>query len=138
MYYAVIIPSYNRPEMLQRALASVFAQTLAPTQICLTIDEPEDSEKYAFLRDYDASVLDVVFSGGGCGGAKARNLGLDRVKDVDYVFFLDDDDEWLPEKSEKQIVLVLNGSAQYVICAYEMNWLRLKTLSIIFESLMKG
>lgn len=119
MSYAVIIPSYNRPEMLKRALASVYAQTVLPRQICLTIDEPEDMEKYAFLRDYDLTVLDVAFSGGGCGGAKARNLGLDRVKDVDYVFFLDDDDEWLPEKSEKQIALLGQRSdAVGVTCYY--------------------
>ncbi|MDG1302310.1 MAG: glycosyltransferase family 2 protein [Opitutae bacterium] len=107
MSYAVIIPSYNRPDMLKRALASVYAQTLLPSQICLTIDEPEDSEKYAFLGDYD-DALQVTYTGGGFGGAKARNVGLDRVGDVDYVFFLDDDDEWLPEKIEKQIQLLEN------------------------------
>ena len=105
MSYAVIIPSYNRPEMLKRALASVYAQTVRPSQICLTIDEPEDGEKYAFLGDYD-DALQVTYTGGGYGGAKARNVGLDRVDDVDYVFFLDDDDEWLPEKTEKQIALL--------------------------------
>ncbi len=117
MSYAVIIPSYNRPEMLKRSLASVFAQTMLPSKIHLVIDEPEDGEKYAFLGDY-SHVLDVTFSGGGCGGAKARNLGLDRVKDVDYVFFLDDDDEWLPEKSEKQIALLERRPAAVgVTCA---------------------
>jgi glycosyltransferase involved in cell wall biosynthesis len=105
MSYAVIIPSYNRPEMLKRALASVYAQTVRPSQICLTIDEPEDGEKYAFLDRYD-DALQVTYTGGGYGGAKARNVGLDQVDDVDYVFFLDDDDEWLPEKTEKQIALL--------------------------------
>ena len=105
MSYAVIIPSYNRPDMLKRALASVYVQTVLPSQICLTIDEPEDGEKYAFLADYD-DALQVTYSGGGFGGAKARNVGLDQVGDVDYVFFLDDDDEWLPEKIEKQVDLL--------------------------------
>jgi len=105
MSYAVIIPSYNRPDMLKRALASIYAQTVLPSQICLTIDEPEDGDRYEFLSDYD-DALQVTYTGGGFGGAKARNVGLDQVGDVDYVFFLDDDDEWLPEKIEKQIELL--------------------------------
>lgn len=118
MSYAVIIPSYNRPDMLKRALASVYAQTVLPDNIHLVIDEPLDSEKYAFLDNYD-DALDVTFSGGGCGGAKARNLGLDQVGDVDFVFFLDDDDEWLPEKSEKQMALLEDRpDAVGVTCYY--------------------
>ena len=105
MSYAVIIPSYNRPGMLKRALASVYAQTVLPKAIHLIVDEPEAVDKYDFLQDYDAR-LKVVFTGGGFGGAKARNVGLDQVEDVDYVFFLDDDDEWLPEKIGKQMELL--------------------------------
>lgn len=102
--YSVIIPSCNRPEMLRRSLASVYAQTVLPSQIYLTIDEPEDPKKYAFLCDYDDS-LQVTYTGGGFGGAKARNVGLDQVE-AEFVFFLDDDDEWLPNKIEEQIQLL--------------------------------
>lgn len=105
MSYAVIIPSHNRPNLLKRALESIYAQTLLPESIYLIVDEPEDTQKYAFLRDY-GDELKVTFTGGGFGGAKARNAGLDQVKGVDYVFFLDDDDEWLPEKSAKQVALL--------------------------------
>jgi glycosyltransferase involved in cell wall biosynthesis len=104
MSYAVIIPSYNRPEMLQRALGSIYQQTLLPSEIQLVVDETEDAEKYRFLKDYDER-LKVTFTGGGLGGADARNIGLDQVT-ADYVFFLDDDDEWLPEKVEKQMALL--------------------------------
>lgn len=99
--YSVIIPSHRRPELLRRALNSVYAQTLPPAEILLVIDEPEDWEKYRFLRDYDER-LKVSFTGGGKGGAGARNIGLDRAS-TGFVFFLDDDDEWLPEKCELQI-----------------------------------
>ena len=88
--------------MLKRALASVYAQTVLPSCIHLVVDEPEDNKKYEFLEDYD-STLRVIYTGGGFGGAKARNIGLDQVGDVEFVFFLDDDDEWLPNKIEKQI-----------------------------------
>lgn len=104
MSYSVIIPSYQRPEMLTRALASVYAQTVLPDAIYLVIDEPEDTERYAFLQRYDERLV-TTFTGGGYGGAKARNVGLDQASE-EFVFFLDDDDEWLPEKVEKQIKLL--------------------------------
>ena len=105
MSYSVIIPSYKRPEMLQRALRSVYAQTVLPGAIYLIVDEVEDWERYAFLNDEFDGRLKTTFTGGGFGGAKARNVGLDQAEE-DYVFFLDDDDEWLPTKVEKQIALL--------------------------------
>lgn len=105
--YSVIIPSYKRPEMLQRALRSVYEQTILPDMIYLIIDEAEDWERYAFLKEYD-SRLSVTFTGGGFGGANARNVGLDLAQE-EFVFFLDDDDEWLPAKAEKQIEFLANN-----------------------------
>jgi glycosyltransferase involved in cell wall biosynthesis len=105
MSYSVIIPSYQRPEMLARALRSVYAQTVLPEAIYLIIDEVEDWERYAFLNEEFDERLRVTFTGGGFGGAKARNVGLDLAEE-DYVFFLDDDDEWLPTKIEKQVALL--------------------------------
>lgn len=99
--YSVIIPSYKRPEMLKVALESVFKQSLRPDKVHLVIDEAEDPERYQFLESF-GSVLGVTYTGGGFGGAKARNVGLKKVQ-TDYVFFLDDDDVWLPNKIEAQI-----------------------------------
>lgn len=90
--------------MLERALASVYAQTVLPLAIYLIIDEPENYDLYTFLGAYDAR-LHVSFTGGGYGGAKARNVGLEQAE-TEFVFFLDDDDEWFPEKTEKQIALL--------------------------------
>lgn len=104
MNYCVIVPSYNRPAMLRRALKSIASQTVAPSTVHLIIDEVEHREKYQFLSEFDLN-LDIVFTTGAIGGARARNLGLDRATS-NYVFFLDDDDEWLPNKIEKQIRLL--------------------------------
>jgi glycosyltransferase involved in cell wall biosynthesis len=99
--YSVIIPSKDRVSMLAEALDSVFGQSLPPASVQLVVDEPEDGEKYAFLGRYD-SRLCVHFTGGGAGGAEARNIGLEQVA-TPYLFFLDDDDLWLPHKIERQI-----------------------------------
>lgn len=105
--YIVVIPSYNRPELLKRALDSVFAQTVPPTSVMLVIDEANGENDYNFLKHYGAK-LQVQFTGGGFGGARSRNVGLDAIKNADYVFFLDDDDEWLTKKIEQQIHLLEN------------------------------
>lgn len=98
--------------MLQRALASVYSQTLLPVEVLLIIDEPTDFQKYSFLARYDKR-LRVTFTGGGKGGAAARNIGLDQVS-ADYVFFLDDDDEWMEEKCERQMEVFLTSDRNII------------------------
>lgn len=107
--YAVVIPSHRRPEMLKRAVRSVFHQTLAPQAVFLIVDEEDNREAYSFLKTFDKR-LHLEFTGGGFGGAKARNVGLDLIaeEDFEYIFFLDDDDEWLPNKVECQIQRLLD------------------------------
>ena len=103
--YAVIIPTKDRLDFLKKALESVASQTIPPFQVCLVIDEEEDFKKYNFLKKIkkgNLESLEVYFTGGNAGGAKARNFGLDHVGEVDFVFFLDDDDEWFPQKVEAQ------------------------------------
>lgn len=119
MNYSVIIPSYQRPKMLERALLSVYKQTYSPDAVYLVIDEIANASIYAFLDNFDKR-LNVTYTGGGFGGAKARNVGLEKATE-DIVFFLDDDDEWLPEKAEKQIALLEdNPSLVAVTCACYM------------------
>jgi glycosyltransferase involved in cell wall biosynthesis len=103
MSYSVIIPSYQRPQMLARALRSIYGQTVLPEAIYLVVDEVEDWQRYAFLNEEFDGRLKTTFTGGGFGGAKARNAGLDQAQE-EFVFFLDDDDEWLPTKIEKQMM----------------------------------
>lgn len=109
--YSVIIPSYNRPAFLARALKSICSQTIKPKYVYLIIDEPADEVKYSFIHEYKLP-LSVSYTGGGYGGAKARNVGLD-LCETEYVFFLDDDDEWLGDKIEKQLV-IFSKNSEYV------------------------
>lgn len=94
-----VVPTVGRYE-LQRALDSVLGQTVAgQTEIIVVADVAESQlERPAGLRATDK----LIFTGGGVGGAAARNLGIELASGR-FVAFLDDDDEWLPTKLERQL-----------------------------------
>ncbi len=78
---SVVIPTHNRPELLKRAVASVQAQT---------------------YQDFELIVIEDADSRG---GGWARNQGIKKATG-EWVAFLDDDDQWLPEKLEVQMKLL--------------------------------
>ena len=88
--------------MLGNALDSIFSQSVQPANVYLVIDETDGENNYDFLHDY-GPLLHVTFTGGGLGGGAARNVGLQQLGDEEYIFFLDDDDTWCPQKIEKQL-----------------------------------
>lgn len=103
-----VITTYKRePEIVKRAIDSVLAQTYKHINIVVVDDSPADYE----LRDsVEKLVLDhfaeanitYVQHERNLGACAARNTGLSLVNS-EFVAFLDDDDEWLPEKIEKQV-----------------------------------
>ncbi|WP_374112278.1 glycosyltransferase family 2 protein [Rhodococcus sp. CH91] len=94
----VVIPTLERSE-LYRALESVRAQTLPCHEVLVIVDKPEVSpDTRRFLRENERAIS----TGGGRGGAVARNIGLAHATGQ-YVAFLDDDDWWEPEKIESQV-----------------------------------
>ncbi|MGH9560121.1 MAG: glycosyltransferase family 2 protein, partial [Terracidiphilus sp.] len=100
---SVIIPHYNRPDRIGRAIASVRAQTLQPAEIVLVDDcsKPQCREE---LKRFESAARIVWLSRNG-GLANTRNEGA-RASQYETIAFLDDDDEWLPEKLAKQWALL--------------------------------
>ncbi len=105
-----VITSYKRDkEIVKRALDSVLAQTYSPMEILIIDDNRgEGAESYSkgLLELAGASDrVQVIKTENGHGGQRARNTGIEHAKGK-YVAFLDDDDEWLPEKTEEQVRLL--------------------------------
>lgn len=105
---SVIIPTTLRRE-LKRAVLSVLAQELPPsisTEVIVVVDAQNPACDESQLRlDLGLRHKDkVLFTRGKEGGGKARNFGIQEATG-DWVSFLDDDDEWLPEKLATQIRL---------------------------------
>lgn len=97
----VIIPTYNRAKWLQQALRSVLQQTYDNFEIIVVDDGSTDNTKDV-LADLKNPAVRYISHGTNRGAAASRNIGLREAKG-EFVGFLDDDDEWLPCKLQKQL-----------------------------------
>jgi glycosyltransferase involved in cell wall biosynthesis len=112
---SVIIPTLHRPRLLTRALASVFGQTWRRLEVIVVVDGP-DPDTVAILQTMDDPRLHVIVNSESLTAAGARNVGMDRAKGQ-WIAFLDDDDEWLPEKLAKQVAFAADlGGPALISC----------------------
>ena len=100
----VIIPVYNRPDQLKRAVKSVITQTFSDFDIWIINDGSTDNTGDAIQKiikeNPDKSIYCIKTSNRGV--SAARNTGIAN-SDGKYIALLDSDDEWLPEKLRTQI-----------------------------------
>ncbi|HEY9614269.1 glycosyltransferase family 2 protein [Allocoleopsis sp.] len=101
---SVVIPTYCRPLLVKRAVQSALAQTLSQIEVIVVIDGPDQATQEA-LTAIDDSRLRVIELPNNQGSCSARNAGVDMAQ-AKWVAFLDDDDEWMPHKLERQIEAV--------------------------------
>ena len=111
---SVVIPTLHRPTLLMRALASVFRQTWRELEVIVVVDGP-DPDTIAILRTIDDPRLRVIVNPRSLTAAGARNAGMDHAKG-EWIAFLDDDDEWLPEKLAKQMAYAADRGPVLVTC----------------------
>ncbi len=102
---SIIIPTYNRVSLLSRAIKSVLSQTFKDFELIIVDDGSTDNTKDMVegFRRMDARVKYFRQENSGT-PASPLNTGIKYAKGQ-YMAFLDDDDEWLPLKLEKQIAL---------------------------------
>jgi glycosyltransferase involved in cell wall biosynthesis len=91
---SVVIPVYNGTATISRALASVFAQSYSDYEV-VVLDDGSTDDTASVLAGYGDRVRIISQPNRGLPGA--RNAGV-RVSGGEYVAFLDDDDEWMPQK----------------------------------------
>ncbi|MEP9400283.1 glycosyltransferase family 2 protein [Sphingomonas sp. VNH70] len=100
----VVIPTFGRPQLVCRAVRSVLAQTMADHEIIVVIDGDDPATREALGTIGDPR-LRWISHDGKRGAGQARDTGAEAAAG-DWVAFLDDDDEWLPEKLERQLAAV--------------------------------
>ncbi len=112
---SVIIPTCNRAELVKRAIKSVLNQTYSDFEILVSDDASTDNTPQA-VEDFSDDRIRFTRCDNNNGVAVLRNNAVKSSKG-EYIAFLDDDDEWLPSKLEKQIRL-LEGSPDKLGAVY--------------------
>jgi glycosyltransferase involved in cell wall biosynthesis len=105
---SAVIPTRNRPELVCRAVHSVLSQTVRDIECIVVIDGPDMATVHA-LREIADPRLRVIELPENVGGCEARNLG-GRAAQGEWIALLDDDDEWLPYRLEKQLAAVASSA----------------------------
>jgi glycosyltransferase involved in cell wall biosynthesis len=100
-HVSAVIPTRHRPGSLMLAIKSVLAQTYPVAQIVVVVDGP-DPATTSMLAAMNESRVHVIALPVPSGGSEARNAGV-AAACGEWIAFLDDDDEWLPEKIDRQL-----------------------------------
>jgi glycosyltransferase involved in cell wall biosynthesis len=112
---SVIIPTYNRAKFIQSAINSVLNQTFQDYEIIIVDDGSIDNTE-SIVKRFSCENIKYIRHNGNKGEAESRNTGVKNSK-TELIAFLDDDDEWLPEKLQAQIEL-MNQFGKQVGCIY--------------------
>ena len=112
----VVIPLYNKEAIIERAIASVLAQTHADLQLIIIDDGSTDRSPEIAAAVADPRITLVRQENAGPGAA--RNAGI-RLAETDYVAFLDADDEWEPDHLATAFArLEANPGCAAHVCGY--------------------
>jgi glycosyltransferase involved in cell wall biosynthesis len=115
---SAVIPTRNRADLVVRAVRSALAQTYTDLEVIVILDGADARTEQA-LGDIRDPRLKFITLAAPVGAAQARNLGVDQSRGG-WIAFLDDDDEWLPEKIELQMARAQSSGFLYPIVSSEL------------------
>lgn len=120
---SVIIPTFNRADLLGRAIESVLQQSLPAKEIIVVDDGSTDStgELIEGLQRNRGMSLRYIYQDN-AGVSAARNSGIHHAGG-DWIAFLDSDDAWLPGKLQSQANLIEQYPG-YRLCHTQESWIR--------------
>ncbi|MCH5262966.1 MAG: glycosyltransferase family 2 protein [Lachnospiraceae bacterium] len=119
---SVVIPTYNREATIGASIQSVLNQTWQNLEIIIVDDGSTDSTRQVVEAFADDRIRYICQEQNG-GASHARNTGI-RLAECEFVAFLDSDDEWLPEKLEKQMEAMVKASEDVGLVYCRMRVLR--------------
>ena len=114
----IIIPTYNRKKLLKRAVSSVYNQSYKNWNLFIIDDGSTDGT----FDEFHGEKTKILRSKNNKGVSCARNQGILKSTS-NWIAFLDSDDEWLPQKLEKQMAYIKNHS-QYPLVHCNEIWLK--------------
>ena len=110
---SVVIPTRGRPLLVRKAVASALAQTLQHIEVIVVIDgtDAETQRSLSTITDPRLRVLEHSVSKG-CIAARTTGIHAAQAK---WIAHLDDDDEWMPQKLERQLAAVTQSAYLFPI-----------------------
>jgi len=106
MKFSIVIPTYNRSELLPRAINSVLKQTFHDYELII-VDDCSTDNTQDILKTFQHPKLSVIRQATNQGVSAARNTGIQQAKG-EYICFLDDDDAFLPDFLETTLKYLPN------------------------------
>lgn len=107
-FVTIVLTTCKRePEIVARAVLSIVNQTYQYWELIIVDDSPGEYELRAEVKRRVLSVapsdrLTYIQNPENKGACYSRNIGLNKARG-EFIAYIDDDDEWLPEKLEKQV-----------------------------------
>lgn len=122
---SIIMPTYKRhKDLVDRAIQSLLNQTYSNIQVVL-VDDNAKPELQSYRNEIESLVASIsderltyLQNDENKGGAGSRNVGINVAKG-EYVTFLDDDDEYLPQKISEQLEFMKSQSLD--VCFGKLN-----------------
>lgn len=115
---SAIIPTRDRPRLLERAVRSALEQTGAAVDVVVVDDGSDPPVTLSSLEDPRVRIVRLERPQG---PAAARNAGVAHSRG-EFIAFLDDDDEWRPHKTARQLARAQVGGPLLagVACGYDL------------------
>ena len=129
---SVVVPTVGRSPWLRQAIQSVLGQTYGNCEVVVVNDSADDFEESAHRLEWTLRCGDRlrVIHSGGVGGGAARNAGVKAARG-EWIAFLDDDDEWMPEKLERQMDEALRAEEALPVLSCRV-WVRTPRSEYVF------
>lgn len=104
MSVSIVIPSFERPELLDRLLKSIEHQTYKKFEVHVVDDYSKNTEEIERVVNKYKTLMNIKFTKNASrmGAPYSRNQGI-RSATYDLIALVDDDDEWRESKLEKQV-----------------------------------
>ena len=115
---SVVIPTYNRSRLIQRAITCVLAQTV-PCKELLIVDDGSTDDTVDVVRSFGPPVRLIPQQHGG--PSRARNLGVAEAT-TDWIAFLDSDDLWHPDYLERMSAAIGATSGKAAVYFSDVNY----------------
>jgi glycosyltransferase involved in cell wall biosynthesis len=110
---SVVVPSFGRPELVARAVTSALNQTFDAIEVIVVVDG-RDGATVEAIEKLDDERARTTLPPRRLGNGGARNAGV-RAARGEWIALLDDDDEWLPGKLERQLEAAHRSSCTFPV-----------------------